>query len=84
MARSTDRDHSEQRSDSSRACPLCGDHRSQHQRPRHRIRLEDEAPGTNSRIVAGSVCPRCWEALYAALADDETMPIEFHHDASER
>jgi hypothetical protein len=84
MARPTDRDHSDQRSETNpRACPLCGEHRPQHQRPRYRVQLEDEALDTQSRIVAGSVCPSCWEALYTAIAEDEAMPIEFSHDAGE-
>jgi hypothetical protein len=55
-----------------RVCPLCGDHYSQTQHPRHRIRLEDESTDSQSRIVARSVCPTCWEALYTPLADSTT------------
>jgi hypothetical protein len=84
MARPTDRNHSEQRSESSARVSACGEHRPQHQRPRHRVLLEDEAPSTQSRIVAGSVCPTCWEALYTAFVDDGATPIEFHHTGGER
>jgi Zn ribbon nucleic-acid-binding protein len=56
-----------------RECPLCGDHYPQDQRQRHRIRLEDEVPDSQSRIVARSVCPTCWEALYTPLADNSTQ-----------
>jgi hypothetical protein len=55
-----------------RECPLCGDHYAQAQPPRHCIQLEDEAPDSQSRIVARSVCPTCWEALYTPLADSST------------
>jgi hypothetical protein len=78
-------DRSEQRETlHSRTCPLCEDYCLQSQHPRHRLVLEDEAATAQSRIVTGSVCPTCWDALYVALVREEATAVEFLYDANKR